>query len=83
MGEVEKPFLRGKGLFLLIAPEFQSETLLYPSSIDSAPDFPSLGRDFLARKSLINSPVADWKPFKGKSRVESSCPHCIKGWGDG
>jgi hypothetical protein len=39
-------------------------------SFGSASGFPSQGRDFLARKSLINPPVADWKPLKGKSDAE-------------
>ena len=41
-------------------------------SFASASDFPSQGRDFSSEKSLINPPVADWKPLKGKSDAEPS-----------
>jgi hypothetical protein len=37
-------------------------------SFVSASDFPSRGRDFLARKSLMKLPVAVSKPRKGKIR---------------
>lgn len=54
-----------------LSSEPQSETPLCPFSFVSAPDFPFRGRDFSAKKSLINPPVADGRrPGRATRRLK-------------
>jgi hypothetical protein len=49
-------------------------------SLGSAPDFPSRGRDFFGKKSLMKLPVAVSKPREGKIRRGSFTLQFVSEW---